>query len=124
MQGNPVHTVRFMRIPKLTSCHVGKIGQTINWTLTLFSRYIVIKGCFRREYFSCIENGLGDDDYKTILVFLDPNGNRIVWKAKGIQLTEKDLRKTYVVTGKIKDHIEYEGNKQTILTNCVLTEVN
>lgn len=120
MQDN---TVRFIRIPKLTSSHVGKVGTNINWTLTLCSRYVVARSCLKREYYSCAQNGIDDNNQITILVFLDPNGNRIVWRANGVQLTGKDLRKTYIVTGKIKNHIEYEGHKQTMLTHCVLTEV-
>lgn len=49
------------------------------------------------------------------LVKVDKNGNVLVWKT-GYQDMEEG--KFYTVTGTIKEHNEYSGEKQTVLTRC------
>ena len=60
-----------------------------------------------------------------VYTFVDDDGNVYVWKtSKDMgycvngywQVSEKGSRLT--LTGKIKDHKEYKGVKQTMLTRC------
>ena len=89
------------------SVHIGTVGDKVDWTLVLRSRYVA-DGMYGAT---------------TILSFLDPDGNAIVWKASGVKLSEGDRGKAYRVKGRVKAHSEYKGMAQTCLTRCILTEV-
>lgn len=53
--------------------------------------------------------------------FVDEQGNVIVWKTgAGDGL---DIGKRYSVVGTIKEHSEYKGTKQTVLTRCKVEEL-
>ena len=95
------------RRPKTASEYVGEIGDKINMELT-----------FKAEYrFKTFYTYSGELNF--IYKFADENGNTFVWKTcKWLELEEG---KTYNVTGKIKDHNEYKGDKQTVLTRCKLS---
>ena len=45
----------------------------------------------------------------------DENGNTITWKSSNGSL---EVDNSYNLLGTIKDHIEYNGKKQTELTRC------
>lgn len=54
-----------------------------------------------------------------IYKFKDQNDNTIIWKTSNKDLEEG---KTYRIKGTIKEHSEYDGDKQTVLTRCKIVE--
>ena len=56
--------------------------------------------------------------YTTVLKFVTESGAVLTWKASSTDLGRGDVGKSYVVTGTIKKHEEYKGQKQTILQRC------
>jgi hypothetical protein len=58
----------------------------------------------------------------TVLKFRDVEGNIIVWKASGAAPERSDVGKKYALSGTIKAHIDYQGQAQTMVTRCKLTE--
>lgn len=54
--------------------------------------------------------------------FKEANGNKLVWKTESYPscLTEGAM---VLLKGTIKDHSEYDGEKQTLLTRCKIQEV-
>ena len=56
-----------------------------------------------------------------IFTFEDEEENTIVWKTSADKAFEEDT--IYVLTGKVKEHSEYRGDKQTVLTRCNFKEV-
>ena len=53
---------------------------------------------------------------QTLYSFVDDQGNIIVWKTANWLDLEKETR--VILRGTVKDHNEYKGEKQTILTRC------
>lgn len=90
--------------PKTDSEYVGNIGDKVEMRLT-----------FKDEYtFTTHFTYSGELNF--IRKFVDENGNTFVWKSSKYLELEQD--KEYTVKGTIKDHSEYKGDKQTILTRC------
>ena len=85
---------------ELISDYVGSIGQKIQIEL---------------KFVAChsFETQWGTTD---ILKFLDQEGNVFIWKTSTSQLIEQG--QTVKIKGTIKDHSEYAGARQTILTRC------
>lgn len=54
--------------------------------------------------------------YMYVYTFADANGNLIVWKTGSV--VEIDSSSSFVLKGTIKEHNEYKGEKQTIMTRC------
>lgn len=94
--------------PKTESEYVGEVGQKISLEVTL-------KRIFTFEtHFTY----MGETAY--IYKFADANGNTITWKtAKFFEIEEGWSGK---ISGTIKEHSEYRGDKQTVLTRCKITE--
>lgn len=90
--------------PKTASEYVGNIGETITATVTLTG---VHKYQTHFTYY-------GETNY--IYTFADDKGNTLVWKTASFQEIEEG--KTYEIKGKVKEHSEYKGDKQTVLTRC------
>lgn len=90
--------------PPSSSRWVGEVGQKYSGTLKLISTF------FFENHFGYYGGVTG------IYKFNDENGNVIVWKTA----CRDDLEEgnTYNITGTIKDHSDYKGEKQTILTRC------
>lgn len=62
--------------------------------------------------------------YTTILKFRTGDGNILLWKATSDPgISREDVGKRFTVAGTIKEHSEYKGEKQTILTRCKVTAV-
>ena len=58
------------------------------------------------------DNGFGGTVY--LYSFKDEDGNEMVWKAsKGVQTASVST-----LTGTVKEHREYKGKAQTVLTRC------
>ncbi len=90
--------------PKSESEYIGNVGDTVCITATLVSMHT----------FSTHFTYYGETNY--IFKFADDDGNIIVWKTSSWQNIEEG--KTYELKGKVKEHSEYKGDKQTVLTRC------
>ena len=90
--------------PKSDSEYVGEIGDKVELSLTYKTYYT-----FETHY-----SYYGELNF--IYKFADANGNTIVWKTS--KALELDEGAQYTVKGTIKEHNEYKGDKQTILTRC------
>lgn len=90
--------------PKTASEYVGKLGEKFEGVLTF-------KGVFKyKTHFTYY----GETNY--IYKFADKNGNTIVWKTSTFHNLNDEEK--YTVKGTIKEHSEYKGDRQTILTRC------
>lgn len=79
----------------------------------------------KREKFTLTVTGLNFFDNEwgltTFVRFVDDNGNCASWKASGE--VDMDIGDKYIVTGTVKEHGEYKGTKQTILTRCKCVKI-
>lgn len=102
--------------PESTSHHVGKIKERLTLTLTLTGVY---------EYETHFTY-YGETNY--IYTMQDADGNVFVWKTgtaigrnnddgEWVPMEKGD---TFVLTGTVKEHSEYNGTPQTVLTRCRL----
>lgn len=91
---------------KAKSNYVGEIGEKITVTVTWEgSPY------FERRSFS----GFGTETCY-IHRFRDPDGNLIIWKSLcGFPLDDVNNGETVVLSGTVKEHSEYKGEKQTLI---------
>lgn len=81
--------------------YVGEIGERRDFTLRI-KKAIAIAGYYGMS---------------TMHIMEDADGNTFVWTTAAKTL---DVGETYNLKGTIKDHKEYKGIKQTILTRCAL----
>lgn len=81
--------------------YVGEIGERRDFTLRI-KKAIAITGYYGMS---------------TMHIMEDADGNTFVWTTAAKTL---DVGETYNLKGTIKDHKEYKGVKQTILTRCAL----
>lgn len=89
--------------PKSTSEYVGNVGDKFEGLVTL------VKIHTYETHFTYY------GELNFIYKFKDSNNNTIVWKTGGRDLEEG---KTYRIKGTIKEHSEYNDDKQTVLTRC------
>jgi hypothetical protein len=84
-------------------CHIGQIGKRLT-----FSHLLVVR----------TRSLDGDWGSKTVVALEDEQGNDLVWFATGCKAYEPGD----VLTGKgtVKDHEQYQGRPQTVLTRCAL----
>lgn len=90
--------------PKTSSEYIGNVGEAITVEVTLVSIHT----------FTTHFSYYGETNH--IFKFADNDGNTIVWKTSSWQNIEEG--KTYEIKGKVKEHSEYKGDKQTVLTRC------
>lgn len=90
--------------PQTISEYIGNVGETITVAVTLVSIHT-----FETHF-----TYYGETNY--IFKFADDDGNTIVWKTSSYQRIEEGKR--YELKGKVKEHSEYKGEKQTVLTRC------
>jgi len=85
---------------KKDSNYVGEVSEKIQTELTYMNSYSF------------------DTEWGTSYIhkFLDQNGNIFVWKSSNS--VRADQGEVVKIKGRIKDHSEYAGAKQTILTRC------
>ena len=85
---------------KKDSNYVGEVSEKIQTELTYMNSYSF------------------DTEWGTSYIhkFLDQNGNIFVWKSSNS--VRADQGEVVKIKGTIKDHSEYAGAKQTILTRC------
>lgn len=95
-----INELKAEHAPKTESEYVGNIGDKVEMALT-----------FKADYSFDTQFGLA-----IIYKFADQDGNTITWKTS----TAMSLKagNVYTVKGTIKDHTEYKGDKQTVLTRC------
>ena len=77
----------------------GQVGEKLERTLT-------------------VKKAIASDSYygtQTFHLFLDDSGNEYTWTTTAVSLTEGN---TYLVKGKVREHITYKASPQTVLTNC------
>lgn len=89
------------KLPQMPeSEHVGAVGEKVNMELTL-------------EHIRYYDTHFGTT---WVYSFKDENGNTLVWKTSAHQEVEEGNK--FHVKGTIKEHGEYRGTKQTVLTRC------
>ena len=86
--------------------HVGEVGKRMTFEVTL-------------DFVTGYDTAYG---YTTVLKFRDAAGACIVWKASNTDLGRADVGKGFKVTGTVKKHDEYKGEKQTMVTRCKVEE--
>jgi hypothetical protein len=92
----------------IADAHLGTVGKRETWTATL-------------DFVTGYETAYG---YTTVLKFLTDDGVPFTWKASGNPGPGRDdVGKRYSVKGTVKSHGEYKGAKQTLVTRCVVTEI-
>lgn len=94
------------------SQHIGSVGDKIEKTVTLtrISSYVTSYTYYGEEHF--------------VYNFVDEFGNVLVWKtSKAPDEFNNELKKdsTVTVKGTIKEHSEYNGEPQTVLTRCKIS---
>jgi hypothetical protein len=102
--------------------HVGEVGKRQEWAGLVL------------DFVTGYEGAYG---YTTVLKFRDDAGRLLVWKASGISsavtgvgvgnysqadITRADVGRCYHVTGTVKKHDEYKGEKQTLLSRCIVSD--
>ena len=93
--------------PGKDSQFVGKAGDKVSIKATyLFSAFFEVKSF----------GGYGTE-LMYVHNFVDADGNKFVWKT-GTGISEVEKGAEVQITGAVKEHKEYKGEKQTILTRC------
>lgn len=93
-----------LHAPKTASEYVGNIGDKVEMKLTF------------KDEFTFETHFTYHGELNFIYKFADANGNTFTWKTS--KWLELDKGAEYTVKGTIKDHSEYKGDKQTVLTRC------
>lgn len=89
------------------SNHVGKVGDKVAEEVTL-NNMASWKSSFRAW----------ENNYTFLYNFVDADGNVLVWKtSKCLNINNGDKVN---IKGTIKEHSEYKGTKQTVLTRCAI----
>ncbi len=99
-----------LKYGKSTSEHVGKVGDKIE---------VVVSYIHTASW----ENGYGgywSPSVTNLHTFKDESGNMYVWKTG--KFIESEYGTKMVVKGTVKEHSEYKGTKQTVLTRCTIKE--
>jgi hypothetical protein len=91
---------------KAISQFIGQVGDKVDMDAVLDHRAWFEIPSFR---------GFGTDTMH-IYTFRDPDGNAIIWKTSKGLVFENGER--VHLKGTIKEHSEYDGEKQTVLTRC------
>lgn len=94
---------------EMKSKHIGTVGEKIEF---------VLKDV---KVLTSWENHFGYYPTTTYMYkFTDEKGNICIWQTTKHVNIENCLKSTTTVKGKVKEHSEYNGVKQTVLTNCKL----
>lgn len=105
---------------KANSQYVGNIGDRVELTLTLaYTAYWEVRSFY------------GGTETMHMHIFKDADDNTFTWKtSNGVCMPQADGQykvaekgDTVVLKGTIKDHSEYKGEKQTVLTRCKITDI-
>lgn len=82
---------------------------------------ITVKAKLVKTYTYTASYGYRTEIDTTVFTFRDDDNNKIVWKTGTPVDVEEN--KTYEITGTVKDHKEYRGEKETVLVRCKLKEI-
>ena len=93
------------------SKHIGQVGQKIT---------IKVKYIHTASWHNNFGYGYWTDNVTFLHKFADTDGNVLVWKTS--KSIEEDYGTEMVLTGTVKEHSEYKGDKQTVMTRCKVTE--
>ena len=85
--------------------YYGEVGDKINLEVT-YVRY------------TCWENSYGYYGGTTFLYTFEMGGHTFIWKTSKFICDELEEGSTLTIAGTIKEHSEYNGIKQTVLTRC------
>ena len=102
---NHVTNIKNQYLPKSSSVFVGNVGDKNTFTLN-YQKSVDFDSVYGTQYMH---------------IFKDANENEFIWVTSKSPLDfDKELTSntTYNVCGTIKNHKEYKGTKQTILTRC------
>ena len=69
----------------------------------------------------CLKNIGGystDFGFNNVYTMEDSNGNIFAWHTSSCALCDFDIGDSFTIAGKVKNHNEYKGIKQTVLTRC------
>lgn len=94
-------------IAESPSDHIGQIGERLDLSLTVRRVIDIEVDSYRSRYPETLK----------ITIMEDESGNVVVWKTTSHRLPEGA---TFRIRGTVKEHGEYEGIKQTVLTRCRL----
>lgn len=92
---------------------VGEVGDRIDMELTLSW----ISQWEQNKY-----SGYGTE-FVSLYTFKDDKGNELIWKTTSCFELAKSKGIKFQVRGTIKEHSDYKGTKQTVLTRCKVKEV-
>lgn len=101
---------------------VSEPKKRLGLTLTLVNDY-VYEGCSYSYY---------DDGTRHIYTFRDEDGNCLVWKTQKVidcydeqteEWTDAEVGDTIVMNATVKEHSEYKGTKQTVITRPKIAEI-
>ena len=90
--------------PKSPSDYIAQVGDKVDMIVTFESEH-----SYETHYTYYGE-------LHTIYKFKDSDGNVLVWNTSAY--LELEEGKQYTLKGKVKEHSEYKGEKQTVLTRC------
>lgn len=102
---------------------VAEPKKRIDFTLTLVNDY-VYEGCSYSYY---------DDGTRHIYTFRDADGNCIVWKTQKVidcydkdseEWTDAEVGDTIEMKATVKEHSEYKGTKQTVITRPKIAAIH
>lgn len=91
----------------LTQEHFGEVGKREVFNLTV----LTVKVILREEY-----------DPITLVRFTDPENRLAVWFASGNKEDQWEVGKSYPVKATVKQHGEYHGDLQTIISRVKVQE--
>lgn len=99
-----------IRAEKARSKYIGEIGEKLSCEVT-----------FEKTAWFDFRSGWLEQRM-FIHTFKDDSGNALVWKTTSNSLYNCESGKRYILTGTVKDHSEYDEQKQTVLTRCKIRE--
>ena len=94
------------------SDYIGIVGEKIDLLVTFY----------RYAFYDRISNYTGQYEKVNIYTFIDEEGNHIVWKTTSSE--NFDIGDKINIKGKVKEHNEYNGLKQTLVTRPTCKFVN
>lgn len=101
-----------IKAQKAASQYVGSVGERISTI-----------GCYDHCAWFEVDSfrGYGKDTIY-IHTFKDPDGNVLIWKtSNGLGSLDLQEGTPVNITGTVKEHSEYDDQKQTVLTRCKIT---
>lgn len=99
-----------IKAQKAISQFVGTVGERITTTAT-----------FDHSAWFDFKLGGWMDQTMWIHTFKDADGNALIWKTSSNSLSDLQEGDQIQITGTVKEHSEYQDEKQTVLTRCKIT---